>query len=88
MTHFLILGKNIHAIGDYANGVVLDTFETALKDVNITELRPRLEHAQILTKTDMERVGKLGGEHYSLLEINEGRNIVSDCQRSTHPCVR
>lgn len=51
---------NVHAIGDYANGVVLDTFETALKDVNVTALRPRLEHAQILTKTDMERVGKLG----------------------------
>lgn len=51
---------NVHAIGDYANGVVLDTFEKALKDVNVTALRPRLEHAQILTKTDMERVGKLG----------------------------
>ncbi|KAG1742219.1 amidohydrolase family-domain-containing protein [Suillus lakei] len=51
---------NVHAIGDYANGVVLDTFEAALKDVNVTALRPRLEHAQILTKTDMERVGKLG----------------------------
>ncbi|KAG1761990.1 amidohydrolase family-domain-containing protein [Suillus occidentalis] len=51
---------NVHAIGDYANGVVLDTFETALKDVNVTALRPRLEHAQILTETDMERVGKLG----------------------------
>lgn len=51
---------NVHAIGDYANGIVLDTFETALKDVNVTALRPRLEHAQILTKTDMERVGKLG----------------------------
>ncbi|KAG2128616.1 amidohydrolase family-domain-containing protein [Suillus bovinus] len=51
---------NVHAIGDYANGVVLDTFETALKDVNVTALRPRLEHAQILTKTDLKRVGKLG----------------------------
>ncbi|KAG2119526.1 amidohydrolase 3, partial [Suillus discolor] len=45
---------------DYANGVVLDTFEAALKDVDITALRPRLEHAQILTQTDLERVGKLG----------------------------
>ncbi|KAG1840207.1 amidohydrolase family-domain-containing protein [Suillus tomentosus] len=51
---------NIHAIGDYANGVVLDTFEAALKDVDVTALRPRLEHAQILTQTDLERVGKLG----------------------------
>ncbi|KAG2110990.1 amidohydrolase 3, partial [Suillus discolor] len=61
---------NIHAIGTMptsaaavrtnANGVVLDTFEAALKDVDITALRPRLEHAQILTQTDLERVGKLG----------------------------
>jgi hypothetical protein len=64
---FFILGKNIHAIGDYANSVVLDTFEAALKDVNVTALRPRLEHAQILTKADMERVGKLGGEQCSVL---------------------
>ena len=83
-----VVGKNVHAIGDYANSIVLDTFETALKDVNVTALRPRLEHAQILTKTDMERVGKLGGEYSSILEFNESRSVVSDCQRSTHPCVR
>ncbi|KAG1860354.1 amidohydrolase family-domain-containing protein [Suillus subluteus] len=51
---------NVHAIGDYANSVVLDAFETASEDLNVTALRPRLEHAQILTKTDLERVGKLG----------------------------
>ncbi|KAH7920922.1 amidohydrolase 3 [Leucogyrophana mollusca] len=51
---------NVHAIGDLANGIVLDAFEAALKDVNVTALRPRLEHAQMLTKDDMERVGKLG----------------------------
>ncbi|KAG2088085.1 kinase-like domain-containing protein [Suillus discolor] len=55
---------NIHAIGDYTNGVVLDTFEAALKDVDITALRPRLEHAQILTQTDLERVRKLGVTDY------------------------
>lgn len=53
--------QNIHAIGDYANSVVLDTFEAALRDVNVTALRPRLEHAQILREEDMIRVGKLGG---------------------------
>ncbi|KAF8441416.1 amidohydrolase family-domain-containing protein [Boletus edulis BED1] len=51
---------NVHAIGDYANSVVLDTFEAALKDVNVTALRPRLEHAQILREEDMIRVGRLG----------------------------
>ncbi|TFK54024.1 hypothetical protein OE88DRAFT_1654482 [Heliocybe sulcata] len=51
---------NVHAIGDRANGIVLDAFEAALKGVNVTALRPRLEHAQILTQADMARVGKLG----------------------------
>lgn len=33
----------------------------ALVGVNVTSLRPRLEHAQIMTKTDMARLGRLGG---------------------------
>jgi predicted amidohydrolase YtcJ len=53
--------QNIHAIGDYANSVVLDAFEAALKDVDVTMLRPRLEHAQILREEDMIRMGRLGG---------------------------
>ncbi|KDR67040.1 hypothetical protein GALMADRAFT_258710 [Galerina marginata CBS 339.88] len=51
---------NVHAIGDRANGIVLDAFEVALKGVNVSALRPRLEHAQIISKTDMNRLGKLG----------------------------
>ncbi|KAF9474742.1 hypothetical protein BDN70DRAFT_884495 [Pholiota conissans] len=51
---------NVHAIGDRANAIVLDAFEHALKGVNVSALRPRLEHAQILTKSDMVRLGKLG----------------------------
>lgn len=51
----------MHAIGDRANGVVIDAFESSLKGVNVTALRPRLEHAQIMTKADMQRLGKLGG---------------------------
>ncbi|KAI0344613.1 hypothetical protein BDW22DRAFT_1354713 [Trametopsis cervina] len=51
---------NVHAIGDRANGLVLDAFEAALKDANVTALRPRLEHAQILTERDMARFGDLG----------------------------
>ena len=55
--------QNVHAIGDRANGLVLDAFEKALKTVkvDVASLRPRLEHAQILTKEDMKRVGDLGG---------------------------
>ncbi|KAJ7873422.1 amidohydrolase family-domain-containing protein [Mycena leptocephala] len=51
---------NVHAIGDRANGIVLDAFEASLMGVNVTALRPRLEHAQLMTKADMQRLGSLG----------------------------
>ncbi|KAF5385987.1 hypothetical protein D9615_002411 [Tricholomella constricta] len=51
---------NVHAIGDRANGIVLDAFEASLKGVNVTASRPRLEHAQIMTDADMKRLGRLG----------------------------
>ncbi|KAI6032798.1 amidohydrolase family-domain-containing protein [Pisolithus orientalis] len=51
---------NVHAIGDCANRAVLDAFEDALQYVNVSALRPRLEHAQILTPEDVIRVGRLG----------------------------
>lgn len=51
---------NVHAIGDRANGLVLDAFETALKDADVKALRPRLEHAQLLSQRDMARFGDLG----------------------------
>ena len=54
--------QNVHAIGDRANGVVLDAFEAALAQANVTALRPRLEHTQILAKKDMARFGDLGGK--------------------------
>jgi predicted amidohydrolase YtcJ len=52
--------QNIHAIGDRANGIVLDAFESALKGYNVSDIRPRLEHAQILTPTDIKRIASLG----------------------------
>ncbi|KAF5321778.1 hypothetical protein D9619_001389 [Psilocybe cf. subviscida] len=53
---------NVHAIGDRANGIVIDAFEAAFRvtGVNVTALRPRLEHAQMMTDADMARLGKLG----------------------------
>ena len=54
--------QNVHAIGDRANGLVLDAFEAALADANVSALRPRLEHAQILSQKDMARFGDLGGQ--------------------------
>jgi predicted amidohydrolase YtcJ len=54
--------QNVHAIGDRANGLVLDAFEASLTGVNVTALRPRLEHAQMMTVNDRKRLGKLGGK--------------------------
>lgn len=51
----------MHAIGDKANQVVVDAFEMSLKGANVTALRPRLEHAQMMTQRDRERLGQLGG---------------------------
>jgi len=55
---------NIHCIGDNANKVVLDIYEDILEgaegSANVTEWRPRIEHAQIMQVSDIERAGKLG----------------------------
>jgi len=55
-------GVNIHCIGDRANKVVIDIFEGLLQG-NASEAerrRPRIEHAQIMRISDLERVGRLG----------------------------
>jgi len=50
----------IHAIGDRGNRIVLDAFERALAAVPAKDPRLRIEHAQILSSTDIPRFGKLG----------------------------
>jgi predicted amidohydrolase YtcJ len=50
---------NVHAIGDAANRQVLDGFEGAYKVVGGRELRNRIEHAQIVTLTDIPRFKQL-----------------------------
>ena len=54
----------VHAIGDRANTLVLDTFERVLGEQPAArELRLRVEHAQILAEPDMrKRLIELGGE--------------------------
>jgi predicted amidohydrolase YtcJ len=54
-----------HAIGDRANRFVLDEYEAALKAVPVAERkvadpRWRMEHAQIVTPSDIPRFAKLG----------------------------
>lgn len=58
---------NVHAIGDRANGIVLDSLESAFNGADVAALRPRLEHAQIMREEDMKRVGKIGGTHLVIL---------------------
>ncbi|KAG1810276.1 amidohydrolase family-domain-containing protein [Suillus plorans] len=52
---------NIHCIGDRANHVVLDIYDDMLANASfsIDALRPRIEHAQILTPDDIKRIGKI-----------------------------
>lgn len=71
--------QNVHAIGDRANGIVIDAFEAALTGVNVSALRPRLEHAQMMTDADMARLGKLGGGYGRLIRAAFSHDICSYC---------
>ncbi|KAH8119361.1 amidohydrolase family-domain-containing protein [Phellopilus nigrolimitatus] len=55
---------NIHAIGDRANSIILDVLESVLnnelKGANDTDIRPRIEHVQIIRPEDTLRLAKLG----------------------------
>jgi predicted amidohydrolase YtcJ len=51
---------NVHAIGDAGNRLVLDTLEAALTREQLRALRPRIEHAQVLSLTDLPRLARLG----------------------------
>jgi hypothetical protein len=51
---------NVHAIGDGANRAALDVFETALKKVPRADHRFRIEHAQVISPSDIPRFAQLG----------------------------
>jgi predicted amidohydrolase YtcJ len=48
-----------HAIGDKANRVALDVFESVLRVNGPRERRDRIEHAQVVAPEDISRFGKL-----------------------------
>jgi predicted amidohydrolase YtcJ len=50
----------VHAIGDLANREALDAFEAAGDEWRPRGLRPRIEHAQLLTREDVPRFAELG----------------------------
>jgi len=49
-----------HAIGDRANTLMLDIYAEVLAELNLDDPRWRIEHAQILTATDIPRFAELG----------------------------
>ncbi len=50
----------VHAIGDRANRLVLDLYQDLLTPSQRVRLRPRVEHAQILSLRDLPRFKELG----------------------------
>jgi predicted amidohydrolase YtcJ len=50
----------VHAIGDLANREALDAFEQTREEWHPLGLRPRIEHAQLLTWEDVPRFAQLG----------------------------
>ncbi len=50
----------VHAIGDRANAVILDIFEKVIARHGPRDRRWRIEHAQHLRPSDIERMGRLG----------------------------
>ena len=50
----------VHAIGDEANGYLLDMLERIIRENGERDRRFRLVHAQVMTDRDIERAGELG----------------------------
>ncbi len=50
----------VHAIGDRANHIVLDAYEKVLMPGAARDVRPRIEHAQVLLPDDIKRFRQLG----------------------------
>ncbi|MGC4113353.1 MAG: amidohydrolase family protein [Myxococcales bacterium] len=51
---------SLHAIGDRANALALDALEVAQRASQRTDLRPRVEHVQVLRPADLGRFAPLG----------------------------
>lgn len=49
-----------HAIGDRANRLILDIYERVMARFEGCDLRPRIEHAQIIAHRDIRRFARLG----------------------------
>jgi predicted amidohydrolase YtcJ len=54
------IGVAVHAIGDAANRAVLDALAATRATWQARRLRPRIEHAQLVARSDIPRFGELG----------------------------
>lgn len=54
------LGAAVHAIGDRANTLVLEAFETVAADARVRGVPLRIEHAQHIRPSDLDRFSELG----------------------------
>lgn len=54
------LQTSCHAIGDRTNRILLDIYETVMTAEQRKKLRPRIEHAQVLSLQDIPRFSQLG----------------------------
>ncbi len=54
------IAPTVHAIGDRATHAVLDAYEAYHPLWLAQHLHPRIEHAQLLTSKDIQRLGRLG----------------------------
>lgn len=54
------LQLTVHAIGDEANGYLMDMLERIIAENGERDRRFRLVHAQVMTDRDIERAGELG----------------------------
>ena len=85
------LQLSIHAIGDSANSLVLDTFESILATNPEWDRRLRIEHAQHIHPRDFERFARLGviASVQPYHAIDDGRwaegRIGPDRCRTTYP---
>ena len=50
----------VHAIGDRGNRIVLDAYDAALRAVPTVDHRFRIEHAQVISPTDIPRFARMG----------------------------
>jgi hypothetical protein len=51
---------SVHAVGDYAVDMILNSFETAQKDYSRNDARHRIEHAILPQTSSLEKIKRLG----------------------------